>query len=262
MYKITCIHPTCRPEMARKTRSKWLKLCDNSKRVQYITCFDSKNKHELLIRKKKRKNIIELYENYSFGIVKKCNYAANFATSNCIIVATDDTIPEKGWDTKILHSIDWSKEIVLNVSDGTESVDQRAYMVKTVIMSKKRYNNLGYILHPDFKHVYCDNYHSWISHRDNVVLDRKNILFEHFHPSLGKSDPDEFYINASTLDEYIKGQKIFLRLTKENLTSIMLKKLVVKYKNEINPILKDSIAFVILAATGKLEKDLTKLKFK
>ena len=42
----------------------------------------------------------------------------------------------------------------------------------------------------------------------------------------------------------------------------MLKNLVVKYKNEINPILKDSLAFVILAATGKLEKDLTKLKFK
>ena len=30
MYKITCVHPTCRPKLARDTRDKWLKLATNS----------------------------------------------------------------------------------------------------------------------------------------------------------------------------------------------------------------------------------------
>ena len=187
MYKISCIHPTCRTKLANETRKKWLELADNPKIIQYITCHDTSDANELRIKKKVYKNLIDLFEPYSFGIVKKCNIAATKAKAECIIVATDDTIPEKGWDTKILNTADWSKEIVLNVSDGTEEKDTRVYMVKTVILSLKRYKKLGYILHPEFDHVYCDNFHSWISHRDGVVLDRKEIMFEHLHPSLGKS---------------------------------------------------------------------------
>ena len=57
---------------------------------------------------------------------------------NC---CTDDTIPEKNWDEKVIKSADWSQEIVLNTSDGTENVDKRPYMVKTVILSKKDIKN-------------------------------------------------------------------------------------------------------------------------
>ena len=59
---------------------------------------------------KKNNNIIEIYEPYSFGIVKKCNKAAKFSKGDCIIVATDDTIPEKNWDEKVLNAADWSKK--------------------------------------------------------------------------------------------------------------------------------------------------------
>ena len=142
MYKISCVHPTCRPDLARKTRSKWLKLAKNPDQIEYITCFDSFNKNEIKKKIKKSKNIIELYERYSFGIVKKCNSAAKHSSANCIIVATDDTIPEKNWDEKILNAANWSNEIVLNTSDGTEEVDKRPYMVKTVILSKKDIKNL------------------------------------------------------------------------------------------------------------------------
>ena len=43
-------------------------------------------------------------------------------------------------------------------------------------------------------------------------------MFEHLHPSVGKSEPDEFYINASTQDEYNKGSYIFNSLVKKILT--------------------------------------------
>ena len=64
--------------------------------------------------------------------------------------------------------------------------------------------------------MFCDNFHTWISHKDNVVIQRKDIMFEHLHPSIGKSEPDKFYINASTQEEYDKGSKIFYKLIKDN----------------------------------------------
>ena len=248
MYKVSCIHPTCRPDLARETRSKWLKRAKKPDQIEYITCFDSYDEREIKQKVKKNNNIIEIYEPYSFGIVKKCNKAAKFSTSNCIIVATDDTIPEKNWDEKVLKAADWSKEVVLNTSDGTEETDKRLYMVKTVILSKKRYKKLGYVLHPDFNHVYCDNFHSWISHRDDIVIQEKDILFEHLHPSIGKSKPDKYYLQASTPEEYDKGAEIFFRLVKENFSEKTKDLLFKKYKMESNPFKKYIFAFVLIRA--------------
>ena len=90
-----------------------------------------------------KKGILLVYSQYSFGIVKKCNAAAKLATAKCIVVATDDTIPEIDWDEKLIESADWNTEVVLNTMDGTEEFDKRTYMVKTVILSKKDITNLG-----------------------------------------------------------------------------------------------------------------------
>ena len=75
MFKISCIHPTCRPKLADEIRSKWLKLAKDPKQVEYITCYDSFDKKKLNEKIKKNENFLEIYEPYSFGIVKKCNKA-------------------------------------------------------------------------------------------------------------------------------------------------------------------------------------------
>ena len=253
MFKISCIHPTCRPKLADEIRSKWLKLAKDPKQIEYITCYDSFDKKKLNEKIKKNKNFLEIYEPYSFGIVKKCNKAATFANGDCIIVATDDTIPERNWDEKVRNAADWRNEIVLNTSDGTENTDKRLYMVKTVILSKKRYNKLGYILHPEFAHVYCDNFHSWISHKDDVVIHRKDILFEHFHPSIGKSEPDKYYINAATQEEYDKGSKIFHKLIKDNFNKATEKKFLQRYNLDSNPFKKYIAAYLLI--TGGYDKN-------
>jgi len=248
MYNISCIHPTCRPELARKIRNKWLNYARNPEKIEYITNFDSFDQKELRKKILKKGNIIEVYSQYSFGIVKKCNAAAKLASAKCIVVATDDTIPEIDWDEKIIESADWNTEVVLNTMDGTEEFDKRTYMVKTVILSKKRYKKLGYVLHPNFKHVYCDNFHTWISHKDDVVIKRKDIMFEHLHPSIGKSKIDQFYLNASTQEEYDYGLKVFQNLIKENFNKFEEKKLFKKYLDESDPHKKYILAYVLLSA--------------
>jgi len=248
MYDISCIHPTCRPELARKIRDKWLNYARNPEKIEYITYFDSFDQKELRKKILKKENIIEVYSPYSFGIVKKCNAAAKLASAKCIVVATDDTIPEIDWDEKLIESADWNTEVVLNTMDGTEEFDKRTYMVKTVILSKKRYKKLGYVLHPNFKHVYCDNFHTWISHKDDVVIQRKDIMFEHLHPSIGKSEPDEFYIKAATQEEYERGSNIFHSLVKKNFNKESEEKMLKRFINETNPFKKYITAYVLITS--------------
>ena len=54
-------------------------------------------------------------------------------------------------------------------------------------------------------------------------------MFEHLHPSVGKSEPDEFYINASTQDEYNKGSYIFNSLVKKNFDKKTKEKLIKRF---------------------------------
>jgi len=67
--------------------------------------------------------------------------------------------------------------------------------------------------------------------KDDVVIHRKDIMFEHFHPSIGKSEPDKYYINAATQEEYEKGSKIFHKLIKDNFNKATEKKFLQRHEN-------------------------------
>ena len=57
-------------------------------------------------------------------------------------------------------------------------------------------------------------------------------MFEHLHPSIGKSEPDEFYIKAATQEEYERGSNIFHSLVKKILTKNLKKNAKKIYKRD------------------------------
>ena len=79
------------------------------------------------------------------------------------------------------------------------------------------------------------------------MVHRKDIMFEHFHPSMGKSVPDEFYIKASTPEEYNKGSNIFHDLIKKTLIKIQ-KKMIRRFISESNPFKKYISAYVLITS--------------
>ena len=78
-------------------------------------------------------------------------------------------------------------------------------------------------------------------------------MFEHFHPSIGKSEPDKFYINASTQEEYDKGSKIFYKLIKDNFNKTTEKKFFKRYNLDPNPFKKYIAAYLLI--TGGYDKN-------
>ncbi len=227
--KISCIHPTCRPSQAREIRKVWLERSKNRENIEYLTCYDTKNKDLFFAKKVIDANLIDYYHPESIGLVVKTNYLAKFTKGKCIILSTDDTVPEKNWDEAIFNSANWDSEVVLNTSDGSEEKERRHYIIKGLIVSKIRYQKLGYIFHPELEHLFCDDFHSWISYRDGVVLEKKGILLEHTHPSEGKSQWDKFYERVNTKEKYKLGGVKFMDLVQRNVDQKILDSLVDEY---------------------------------
>ena len=235
MNKISVCHPTCRPEMARVTREKWLDLSKNPDSVEHLTCIDS-YQIEKINKKKISKNIKEFFfpclNKKSVGVIPKLNFLSSIVTTNCIVTETDDVTPCKDWDYLIYNSTNWNDDVVMRIGDNGYLEDKgRPYLIRQTAISKKRVQKYGYFLHPNFYHVFSDDFYSWLSHKDNVVIENEKIHFYHDNPLYKNSmiKRDKFHNEAMSPESYDKGKMIFLDLTLKSINNSEIKKLIEEY---------------------------------
>lgn len=255
--KISVLHPTCRSKKAREIRKKWFLNAKHPDNIEYLTCFDTKDKSLFFRKKEINNNSTEFFHPTSIGIVKKINYLGKKANANCIVMSTDDTIPERNWDEKLITTINWEEEIVVNTRDGSENKEKRDYIIKGVVVSKKRYEKLGYIFHPELEHLFADDFHSWISYRDDVVIERKDIFLEHLHPLVNndfKEEWDKFYERVNTKEKYEIGGAIFMKLVQDNINTNIIGNLLDEYIVLNNGKKKNNLRFVLESAGVDFEK--------
>lgn len=96
--------------------------------------------------------------------------------------------------------------------------DQKAgaALITYPMMHRNYYNGLGYIYHPDFANVYCDNFqHLQAQKLGKYKFVNKNIL-EHRHPIWGFGEKDALLTRTEEPIGYGKDHETFLRLKKEN----------------------------------------------
>jgi hypothetical protein len=98
---------------------------------------------------------------------------------------------------------------VLAVNDGHRKDD----LLCMAILTRARYQEQGYLFHPEFFSMFSDNWFSECAFRDGVVIDaRDRITFEHLHPAFGKAAMDETYARSNATDHYTAGKETFERL--------------------------------------------------
>ncbi len=83
------------------------------------------------------------------------------------------------------------------------------------ILTRARYLQHGFMFHPDFEAaaMYSDNYFTDRAYRDGVVVEARDIIFEHHHPAFGKAPMDETYAAQNAPEKYAAGKAIYDRLT-------------------------------------------------
>jgi len=204
--KISLIHPSRnRPQQGYETALLWIDSADNE--VEYILSLDDDDETRI--------NYLELFpqqvifsSNANRSAIDAINNAAKMATGDLLIVISDDFYPFAHWDTLLLSEIGGSADFLLKTQDGIQPE-----LITLPIMDRAYYNRFGYIYHPDYLHMFCDNELTAVGHLLGRVI-TSGLMFEHKHYSVGKAERDALYVrNDTTWDQ---GLNLFSERQKNN----------------------------------------------
>jgi tetratricopeptide (TPR) repeat protein len=204
--KISLLHATRgRFQQAAAARRKWLEKAANQDAIEHIFAIDEDDEQSVQYLTLWRHVIVM----GTGGPVRAWNKAAERSHGEILIQLSDDWEPPMHWDRMILERIgDTSKPAVLQVSDGHRTDD----LMCMAILTRARYLDQRYLFHPDFFSMYSDNWFSKCAHRDGVVIDARDLVFEHLHPVHGKGEIDAVYARSNAEANYKAGEQHYGRL--------------------------------------------------
>ena len=200
-------HTTARPEGWQQSFGAWCGRETGQSRaeylggLEYILCIDRRWGFASEMAQEFKAFAASQYPNVDFKVVwnngRKCMvdgyaFAAAASTGSILILNSDDMFPPKDWDLDLEmqsccgpHNHGHVADFVIQVSSGTPA-DARDLMVLQ-ILSRTRYERLGYVLYPGYESMFADDDFSEHARHDGVVIDARHLVFEHRHPALNDS---------------------------------------------------------------------------
>jgi hypothetical protein len=109
----------------------------------------------------------------------------------------DDHLPKtKNWDEILYQPI---KEKGYGVSYGND-LYQGENLPTAVVMSTKIIKCLGFMSPPDQIHMFLDNFWKEVGTRLDALFYFDDVVIEHLHAYVGKSELDEMYLSVNNPD--------------------------------------------------------------
>lgn len=152
--------------------------------------------------------VLEQYENVELHFsdnkskIEAVNANLEGVEFDIILLASDDMIPKvKGYDTIIKNKM---KEFypdtdgILWFNDGF----QKNRLNTLCILGKKYYDRFGYIYHPHYHSVWCDNEFMDVGNilKKQTYIDE--VIIEHQHPDWGYGLRDEIHTTNQMNEQY------------------------------------------------------------
>jgi glycosyltransferase involved in cell wall biosynthesis len=201
---ISLVHATRgRVEQSTRARANWLAMARHPERIEHIFGIDADDESSTVLA---RFNSVTVTS--GGGCVRAWNMAAAKSTGDIIVQLSDDWMPPRNWDVELESRMDTSKAQVLAVSDGVRNDD----LLCMAILTRRRLIEQGTLFHPDFLGVYSDNWFTHCAKRDGVIIEARDLVFEHQHPAFGKAEMDETYAKQNSEAAYAYGKRVFEKL--------------------------------------------------
>lgn len=245
-----------RPQKFFDVLNKYIKMADNPSRIAFLISADE---DDASMNNSDVRNALDVYSKniklaYFFGNSKTKIEAVNADMEkvmgwNILVLASDDMIPlVQGYDNIIRNDMnEYFRDMdgVLWYNDGGQN------NINTLcILGKKYYDRFGYIYHPDYVSLWCDNEFTDVSVQLKKVYKSDKTIIEHAHPVYQKTEYDALYVRNESYfnidkETYIKRkEKNFDIDLHQPLLSILtpsvperidshLKRLIEKIKNQI-----------------------------
>jgi hypothetical protein len=203
---ISLLHATRgRADRPLSARKLWLDAADQPERIEHIFAVDDDDDvAKAALASFQPKIVMQL----KAGCVAAWNLAAQHSTGDILVQLSDDWLPVKGWDTLFEQRMGkLSKPKVLVISDGHRTDD----LLCMAILNRKRFEQQGFFLCPEYTGVYSDDDFSYRAFEDGVTVEARDIILTHEHPHY---DPniamDETYLQQNHESKYAGAKAIFL----------------------------------------------------
>lgn len=191
--KIRCILPTrSRPSRALSTMDGWNRLANSPHQIEWVLVVNSDDQsmfspiiqHEL----KRRQHTLHVIHGPSTKI--EAINAGPVGDADIIILAADDMeARHRGWDHTIREHMSHyfpNRDGALWYNDGHTGDS----LCTLPILGINYYRKFGYIYHPDYKSLWCDNEYGEVSGLLRRVVYFPDVIIEHCHPAFGKNKRD------------------------------------------------------------------------
>jgi hypothetical protein len=132
----------------------------------------------------------------------------------------DDQFPRtKDWNMKMYTVLEENKPYSIVYPND---LLQKANLSTSVIMDSKYIKLLGYMGPPRLDHLYIDNFWKFLGEYVNNLHYLDDVIIEHLHYSVGKSNADNLYIDVNTNEASQNSLQIFNEvITDTNLLQIL-----------------------------------------
>ena len=202
--RISLIHPSRnRPTQAYETAMKWHKNADSVNNFEYLLSVDEDDVSDY----SSFPTSFMLYSPNKSAI-EAINNAAKKSTGDLLNVISDDFDCPEHWDTLLLDALAGKSDFLVKTQDGLQKT-----LLTLPIMDREYYNRFGYIYHPDYLHMHCDEEMTIVGHMLGRVI-TLDLLFPHNHYSTGKMAMDA--INIKNNSTWAHGQATLNRRANDN----------------------------------------------
>lgn len=183
--KFSILHTSARPDKWKGIYDAWRFAAHDVGSIDYVLVCDKRWGFDHLPTPDDG-----FYGTAVWNTGRKCyvdgvNIAAAYATGDVLIVNADDQYPCAHWDKRLRICLDTHPEkdnnFVLEVNTDTPAEHERGILVMP-ILSRARYEKLGYVLYPAYESMYSDNDFCEMAKRDQCIIDARHLTFPHRHP--------------------------------------------------------------------------------
>jgi len=208
---ISLLHATRkRVERALSCKKKWIEAAACPDRVEHLFAIDPDDQESLEGFAGHRCLIVQ---EDGKGCVGAWNLAAANSRGDILVQLSDDWVPQQGWDLEFARRLgDVKRPSVLRVSDGHRLDD----LLCIAIFTRAWLEQTGTFLSDDYFGVYSDDEFSFRAFEAGVVIDARDLIMEHEHPSFDSGvEEDETYRRQNSSLNYQRGREVFLRRNPE-----------------------------------------------
>ncbi len=203
---ISIIHPSRgRPQKAFERYLEW--IGNSTTEIDYILSLDT-NDNLLQDYRDTFKDVCKIIVNQNRSLTDATNNGAVVAAGHLFVVVSDDFHCFHAWDQVLLKATEGKEDFVLKTFDG-----EQKWIVTLPIIDRAYYERVGYLYHPDYRHLFADTHQTILADLHGKLIIRNDIVFTHRPHWITKERPDD--ITRRSNGTYQQGEVIFIRMIRE-----------------------------------------------